>query len=377
MVPPLQHAREDGRRVVRRRCPTLTVSQRAALVQVVGRRIDAWAPSWRAPSSAAAALDGQRWLSALKTEGFDRAAVGEMGRDITVTARACSLGSARHIATALDSLDAAARRHLVTQFVPTACASPRDERGHTCCESDAMQNSAVLTNAAERASHDGARRVRTHWSDVLEGAVGVATIAAAFLTPFLREQRSHWGVAEAFARRKLPGDDLVPLPRWLWTHGIEIDAPADEVWPWVAQIGGDRGGFYSYQFLENVAGARARDADAIHPEWEVQPGQTLRVVSRMPPMQIVEVIPKRGFVAFAPADIAAKMSGKSWIATSWLFYIAALGPRRSRFVSRYRCACSDEVLTTLQFGPMVLEPIGFAMDRRMLMGVKQRAERTS
>lgn len=95
---------------------TLTVSQRAALVQVVGRRIDAWAPSWRAPSSAAAALDDHRWLSALKTESFDRAAAGEMGRDITVTARAWSLGLARHVATALETLDAAARRDLVTQL---------------------------------------------------------------------------------------------------------------------------------------------------------------------------------------------------------------------------------------------------------------------
>lgn len=201
-----------------------------------------------------------------------------------------------------------------------------------------MQNSTV---PAARAFNKAARRVRSQWTDVLEGAAGVATMAAAFFTPFLREERSHWGVADTFARRKLPGDDLIPLPRWGWTHGIEIHATADEVWPWVAQIGADRGGFYSYQWLENVAGCRVRNADTIHPEWEVQPGQSLTLHPKLPAMPIVKIVPKRAFVAFAPADAAAKMAGKSWIAASWLFYVESLGTRRCRFVSRYRCACSD------------------------------------
>ena len=52
------------------------------------------------------------------------------------------------------------------------------------------------------------------------------------------------------------------------TRGVTIDAPADEVWPWVAQLGQDRGGFYSYEWLENLAGCRMRNADRIHPEWQ-------------------------------------------------------------------------------------------------------------
>ena len=60
---------------------------------------------------------------------------------------------------------------------------------------------------------------------------------------------------------------------------------------------------------------------------------------------------------------------------SWLFFIEPIGPARCRIISRYRCATSDDLVSRLQFGPAIIEPIGFAMDRRMLIGLKQRAER--
>jgi hypothetical protein len=231
-----------------------------------------------------------------------------------------------------------------------------------------MQNGTVHMEAAAGALGRAARRLRTCCSDVIEGALDAATIAGAFLTPFLREERCHWGVCATLARRTLPGDDLIPLPRWRWTHGVEIDAPTDAVWPWIAGAG-------EKHDLHELDEDRVRAKDG-RQEWEVQPGQHLRLHPRLPAMPVVLVIPQRALVAFTPADAVAKRSGKSWSATSWLFYVEPLGTGRCRFVSRYRCACSDEVLTGLQFGPTMLEPIGFALDRRMLVGVKRRAERT-
>jgi hypothetical protein len=108
-------------------------------------------------------------------------------------------------------------------------------------------------------------RARDGWRDVVEGAGGAAIMVAAMLTPFLRSGQRRWGVDEATAARSYPGDELVPAPTSHWTHGVEIDAPADAVWPWVAQIGADRGGFYSYQWLENVVGCDVRNAERIHP----------------------------------------------------------------------------------------------------------------
>jgi hypothetical protein len=210
--------------------------------------------------------------------------------------------------------------------------------------------------------------------DVVAGAGGAAIMVAALLTPFLRVARNHWGVDEATAERAYPGDDLVVSPRWSWTHGIEVDAPAAAVWPWVAQIGADRGGFYSYQWLENLAGCRLRNAEAIHPEWAIRESGELLLHPDMPALHVASITPGKWFVAHAPADENARATGKPWAAVSWLFVVEPLDSERCRVISRYRCACSDDLRTRLQLGATLVEPIGFAMDRRMLKGIKERAE---
>lgn len=219
------------------------------------------------------------------------------------------------------------------------------------------------------------RAPRDDLGDILEGVGGAAIMVAGFLSPFARHARSHWGIDQATADRRYPGDELIEAPRWGWTHGIEIDAPIDTVWPWVAQIGAGRGGFYSYQWLENVVGCEVHNAEVVHPEWEVQAGQGLSLHPKMPPIPIVALEPGQYWVAYGGPDSQARANGKPWMATSWLFHLESLAPNRTRFISRFRCASSDDLLTRLQFGAGTLEPIGFAMDRRMLLGVKQRAER--
>jgi hypothetical protein len=89
---------------------------------------------------------------------------------------------------------------------------------------------------------------------------------------------------------------------------------------------------------------------------------------------VVEVAGGRHFVAHAEADRDARAAGRLWIEASWLFLVESLGPGRSRLISRYRCAFSDHLGARIAFG-VLLEPIGFAMDRRMLLGIKERAER--
>ena len=217
---------------------------------------------------------------------------------------------------------------------------------------------------------------RDDWRDLAAGAAGASIMVAALLTPFLREERNHWGLDPALAEREYPGDDLVASPRWSWTHGIEIDASAQEVWPWVAQLGADRGGFYSYQALENAMGCNLRNAEAIHPEWMLRQGDTLRLHPKMPPLQIAALEPGRFLVAHGPADESARAAGKPWANVSWLFFVEPLGEQRCRLVSRYRCATSNDLATRLSLGPTLVEPVGFAMDRRMLLGIKARAETT-
>jgi hypothetical protein len=82
-------------------------------------------------------------------------------------------------------------------------------------------------------------------------------------------------------------------------------------------------------------------------------------------------------LAIGRPDEQARALGKAWTAVSWLFLVEPLGENRCRFISRYRADCSEDVATKLAFGPTLVEPVGFAMDRRMLLGVKERAERAS
>jgi hypothetical protein len=228
--------------------------------------------------------------------------------------------------------------------------------------------------AGDREAGDPPPDAHTTAQDMLEGLVGAAGMALALATPFLRRYRGHWGLTEEDAARTWPGDELVPAPRWSWTHGIEIDALASDVWPWIAQIGADRGGFYSYQALENLVGCELANADEVRPEWALREGDTLSLHPKMPPFRVVSAIPGHGFVAFAPADPRARAAGKPWSAASWAFVVEPIGNGRCRFVSRFRCACSDDLATRLAVGPAIIEPIGFVMDRKMLLGVKERAE---
>lgn len=218
---------------------------------------------------------------------------------------------------------------------------------------------------------------RDGWRDVLAGMAGAGIMTASLLTPFLRRRRARWGVPGAAAERALPGDDLVPRPRWTWTHGIEVAAPAEAVWPWIAQIGADRGGFYSYQWLENLIGCHVRNADRIHPGWAAHQNGELRLHPKAPPLRIALLVPGRSLVASMPPAPAARAAGDGtrWMAATWLFHVEPIGPRRCRVISRYRCATSDDLISRLQFGPALVEPVSFAMDRRMLIGVRQRAER--
>lgn len=214
--------------------------------------------------------------------------------------------------------------------------------------------------------------------DVLAGIGGAARIFFAFMTPFLRRSRSHWGVDPEVAARTLPGDDLIGAPRWSWTHGIEIEAAADDVWPWIAQVGADKAGFYSYQWLENLVGCDLSNAETIHPEWEVRAGQPLLLhpdAGRTGGLTVAAMERGRWFVVLAKPDEAARRASKPWLTATWLFHLEPLGEHRCRFISRYRASSSDDLATQLMAGPTLLEPIGFAMDRRMLLGVKERVER--
>ncbi|MFO0547254.1 MAG: hypothetical protein U0271_02640 [Polyangiaceae bacterium] len=243
---------------------------------------------------------------------------------------------------------------------------------------------ANLKLRAEGKAHDS-------WTDVAEGVVGALAMLFDFATPFLRSVRSHWGLTVEEAARVYPGDQLIEEPSWMWTHGIEIDAPVEETWAWVAQVGQGKAGFYSYQWLENLAGCNVQNAEHIHPEWRPHWGEALRLHPSAPPLSLVEVRSgpagddKKSLArqnAGDPLDSGSRYlvaygggpEGRSDIGTTWLFYVEPRPNRRSRFISRFRIRYPNSWRERLAYGPYVTESIGFVMDRRMLLGVKLRAE---
>jgi hypothetical protein len=184
-----------------------------------------------------------------------------------------------------------------------------------------------------------------------DAATLAATVAyAAVALPLMRR----WGATDAEIAAPLPGDETVAAGGIRQTHAITIDAPADEVWPWVAQIGQDRGGFYSYAWLENLAGCRMHNAERIHPEWQsravgdtvlLHPGSGLKVVRWEPGRALV-------------------------LEGGWSLHVAPHGPRRCRLIARFR---APRGLAGSGYA-LALELPHFLMERRMLLTIKRRAE---
>ncbi len=238
---------------------------------------------------------------------------------------------------------------------------------HHFMEAEQLRNLKRRAEGRLKHAHDS-------WRDVGSGIVGALGVVLDLATPFLRSVRNHWGLDQETAGFDYPGDEEVPAPKWQWTHGIEIDAPADLVWSWVAQIGSGRAGFYSYQWLENLVGCEVQNADRIHPEWRMQVGDSLRLHPRIPAMRITIVDEGRYAVAVGGGDPADPVH----LTATWLFYVDPLSPTRCRFISRFRMGYAyTSKRARRMYGPYLTEAIGFVMDRRMLLGVKERAERAS
>lgn len=180
-----------------------------------------------------------------------------------------------------------------------------------------------------------------------------------------------WGATEAEIARSLPGDELNTNPNLLWTNAITIDASPEQVWPWIAQIGDTRGGFYSYTFIENQVGKLTgaegytvvyTNADEIHPEWQnPRPGEALIQGS----LQVREWEPGRYLLAES-----VQPSPFQWI---WCWYVEPLDGGTTRLISRF----SIQVPESMGANPMMdfmLNAGGFVMHQNMMQSIKLRAE---
>jgi hypothetical protein len=169
----------------------------------------------------------------------------------------------------------------------------------------------------------------------------------------------------------LAGDELVRSPAVQTTAAISIDAPAARVWPWLLQIGQDRGGLYSFERVENLLGLHYRNAESIHCEWQhISPGDVVRLTPKGW-MGFREGVTLRAVrVAEGRALIFRAMPAGPW-QTVWSFHLLPIGAYRCRLIIRARTGLRrpGEVLATEMAGPVLA-----FLTRGMLIGIKRRAE---
>jgi hypothetical protein len=191
-------------------------------------------------------------------------------------------------------------------------------------------------------------------------AAGVATLAYPVL---FRRWFLTWGATPDEASRDLPGDDLLPRPDVLSTRAITIDAPPSAVWPWLVQMGSGRGGAYTYDWIENLFGLDMHSADEILSEFQdLDVGDVLPVGSRGPRMRVAVLEPDRALV-FRSED-------GNWV---WAFALYRQN-KATRLVSRNRISTPGASPVARLVNLLVMEPGSLVMERKMLFGIKRRAE---
>ena len=207
---------------------------------------------------------------------------------------------------------------------------------------------------------------------VFEEGWGAVSIAGSILlSPILRPWYSKWGASAEEVAMSLPGDELVPDPRLETTRAITIQAPASAIWPWLVQMGQGRGGLYSYERLENLVGCDIHNADRILPEHQnLEAGDKVRLTPQEnPSFDVAAIVPDSTLIL--RGDIPSSQgTPTTWI---WIFHLNPIHDGATRLILRSRLDYASNFGNTLMWR-VFTDPVAFNMERKMLQGIKMRAE---
>ena len=216
---------------------------------------------------------------------------------------------------------------------------------------------------------------------VLAGLEGVAIMLACYLTLFLKPIRDRWGTTLQKHQSEFPVDHLISDPLNVFTHAILIKSPASAVWPWIAQIGQGRGGFYSYELLENLTGMNIINAWEILEEFQYPKEGDLIPFGAGTAYPIVYLQLARSLAIGVWYDMSKKQTydpvqdqPRRFLEITWLWHLESISETSCRLYSRNRMKLNPSLGSKLL--TLLGEPIVFAMDRKMLHGIKRRAERS-
>ncbi len=288
------------------------------------------------------------------------------------------------------------RRTLLTYEARTATTSERARRNFRrywrligpfagyvmsrALERIAADAEAIARRPPKRERDRGGDRSRSSAFRRRLGAA-VALVLAGTYHLVIRPWHRRWGTTDGKAESPLPGDDLLPDATNQVTHAIEIDASAEAVWPWLAQLGQNRGGFYSYDWLENAVGADIHNADRIVPEYQdLSEGDVVRLAPEDYSVNSPESAPEVALLESERA-LVLRPPGES-PAWTWAFVLESVDEETTRLLARMRSNPRRSTIGPFASVPplqrvanyLFWEPAHFVMERGMLRGIKRRAE---
>jgi hypothetical protein len=196
-------------------------------------------------------------------------------------------------------------------------------------------------------------------------AAGAALAAGLEVATYPRWRRwcLSWGATDEEVARTLPGDDLLAGPDIVSTRAVWIDAPAGDIWPWLVQMGPGRAGAYTYDWIENLFRLGMHSADRILPQFQdLKVGDAQRLGKRGPVLRVSVLEPEQALVL--------RSDDGNWI---WAFILVPEGTG-TRLISRNRIAVPGAPRAVRALNTYLMEPGSLVMERKMLLGIKQRAE---
>jgi hypothetical protein len=220
--------------------------------------------------------------------------------------------------------------------------------------------------------------------EIFDNLGGALRIAGNLITqPLTRSHFRFWGATKEDQQRTLPGDERVPNSIVLTTMAVTINVPASEVWPWVAQLGQERGGMYSYELLENLARCQMHNADHVVPAWEMKVGDQMRMGPQGYPVNQVVALERGRWLLMAGADLKTGIADPlplpgqtTYINYAWVLYLDERPDGTTHLISRTHLDYAPRTFAAKLMWEVFTDPIGCTMMRKMLLTLKQRVEQS-
>ena len=199
-----------------------------------------------------------------------------------------------------------------------------------------------------------ASRINTRTAALIgSGLAAAGAVAVVTYQWGLRPWYERWGATESEVSAVLPGDELVPQPKYLRTKAVTVQAPVGQVWPWLLQMGQDKAGLYSYEVIENrLLGCAMHNSDRLVPEWQnIQVGDPVRLFpadKQGPPPYVIALIEAQRALVMGHKDEAGQ-----WF-DSWQFVLQPVDGHTTRLVHRVRGG-SMGIWDALQWAYFIME----------------------